>query len=359
MKSSIRILISLVLTAFFLWLFLRSFDLRSAADSLRQASPWLIAAAVALNLASYVVRAWRWRHLLAPMREGIGLYNLTSTTFIGFMVSFLVPMRLGEVVRPVLLARRERVPSSAALATIALERLFDAMTVMSFFLIFSLSAHGRAILAPPEGGVASQASILLRQGAYAALGVVAVFLPVVIFLVIFPKQVVDFLHRLNRGGPQTWLGKGILILESFLGGLGSIRRARELGAIIASSIVMWLMIDLSVWCGLLAFNLPLGFFDTFLLMVALTVGISVPTPGGVGAYEFFCQISLTDLWGVPPAVAGAVAITQHAITMLPPILIGLLFMWRDGVRAAEVRSLAQAAPPAPGAAGAPAPGGGS
>ena len=354
MKSSTRILISLVLTVAFLALFLRSFDLRAAAASLQEASPWLLLAAVALNLLSYVVRAWRWRHLLAPMREGIGLYNLTSTTFIGFMVSFLVPMRLGEVVRPVLLARRERVASSAAIATIALERLFDAMTVMAFFLFFSLSAHGRALLAPPDGGVRSQAASLLRDGAFAALLVVAIFLPLVIFLVVFPKKVVDFLHRLNRGGAETWLGKAILILESFLGGLGSIRRARELSAIIASSIVMWLMIDLSVYCGLLAFDLPLHFFDTFLLMVALTVGISVPTPGGVGAYEFFCQISLTDLWGVPPAVAGAVAITQHAITMLPPIVIGLLLMWRDGVRAADVRSLAQA-PPAAGAAGTAAP----
>jgi uncharacterized membrane protein YbhN (UPF0104 family) len=120
---------------------------------------------------------------------------------------------------------------------------------------------------------------------------------------------------------------------------------------------MWLMIDLSVWLGLLAFGLPLQFLDTFLLMVALTVGISVPTPGGVGPYEFLCAISLTDLWGVPAAVAGAVAITQHAITMLPPILIGLLFMWRDGVRASDVRSLAQSPPAAPGAAGAAAPGG--
>ena len=100
MKASTRILISLVLTVAFLALFLRSFDLGVAAKALGDASPLLLLAAVALNLLSYVVRAWRWRHLLAPMKERIGIYNLTSTTFIGFMVSFLVPFRLGEVVRP-------------------------------------------------------------------------------------------------------------------------------------------------------------------------------------------------------------------------------------------------------------------
>jgi glycosyltransferase 2 family protein len=355
-KSSTRILISLALTVAFLALFLRSFDLHAAWQSLRGASPWLLAAAVALNVLCYPVRAWRWRHLMAPIRENIGFYNLNSTTFIGFMVSYLVPFRLGEVVRPVMLARRERLSSSAAIATIALERLFDAMTVMFLFLVFSLSAHGRAILALPEGGARSHAVVLLRQGALGATLLVAIGLPLVMALVIFPQQFIGALHRMNKGGPGTRFGRVITVLDQFLGGLGSLKRGRELTAIIGSSFAMWLLIDLSVWLGLRAFDLPLQFLDTFLLMVALTVGISVPTPGGVGPYEYFCSISLSQVWGVPAAVAGAVAVTQHAIAMLPPIVVGLLFMWRDGVRPAEVRTLAHSAPPpsaAPAAPGAP------
>lgn len=347
MKTRSRIFISLGLTIAFLVLFLRSFDLKAAGESLRGANPWLLVAAIVLNLLAYPVRAWRWRHLMAPIRENIGLYNLTSTTLIGFMVTFLVPMRLGEVVRPVLLARRERVSSSAAIATIALERLFDAMTVMLLFLVFSLSAHGRAILAaPPDGGSRSEAVVLLGQGAMAATLLVVIALPIVMLLVIFPGRFIDLLHRMNKGGPDTKFGKAIHILDQFLAGLGSLKRGRELTAIIASSLVMWLMIDLSVWVALVAFDLPFRFIDTFLLMVALTVGISMPTPGGVGPYEFFCQISLTQVWGVPAAVAAAVAVTQHAIAILPPIVIGLLLMWRDGVRPAEVRTLAHVAEPA-------------
>jgi len=347
-KSSTRILISLVLTAVFLFLFLRSFPLAAAWNSLRNASLLLLILSALLNLACYPLRAWRWRHLLAPIREDIGLYSLTSTTFIGFMVSFLVPFRVGEVVRPVLLARRERFSSSAAIATIALERLFDALTVMTLYLLFSISAHGRAILAPPaEGGAGSQASVLLRQGAWGALLLVAVGLPLVALLVTFPKGFVAWLHRRNRGGPTTRLGKATLVLEQFLGGLEAVRRGKELSAILLSSFAMWLLLDLSVYLALVAFHLPLRFFDTFLLMVALTVGISVPTPGGVGPYEYFCQISLTDFWGVPASVAGAVAVTLHAIAMLPPIAVGLFLMWRDGVRPSEVRTLAHVPSVAP------------
>jgi uncharacterized protein (TIRG00374 family) len=340
-KSATRIVLSLGLTVAFLALFLRSFDLRAAGRAIAGASPMLLVLAVVVNLLAYLVRAWRWRHLLAPMREGIGLYNLTSTTMIGFMVTFLVPMRIGEIVRPVLLARRERLSASAAIATIALERLFDALTVMALFLVFSLSAHGRAVLNPADlGSAQASAALLIRRGALAAALLVAVGLPAAGILVMFPGTVVGWLHRLNRGGPDSRLGKGIGLLEQFLAGLGSLRRGRELGKILASSLLMWLMIDLSTWYGLRAFGLEMRLFDTFLLMVALTVGISIPTPGGVGPYEYLCTLALTDLWFVPAAVAGAVAMTLHAIAILPTVVIGLLLMWRDGVRPAEVRGLA-------------------
>lgn len=343
MKGVLRIAVSLALTLLFLWLFLRNFDLAAAGQAIAGADAGLLFLAIALNLLAYLVRAWRWRQLLAPMRERIGLYNLTATTFIGFMVTFLVPMRIGEIVRPVLLARRERLSASSAIATVALERLFDALTVMSLFLIFSLSAHGRAVLHPPDAGAAHQsAAHLIRQGALAASLLVAIGLPVAILLVAFPRFFVGWLHRMNPGGAGTKLGRLIGVLEDFLGGLQSLRSARHLLQIVLSSLVMWLTIDLSTWCGLKAFGLPLDFFDTFLLMVALTVGISIPTPGGVGPYEFFCQVTLSSMWMVPAAVAGAVAVTLHAVAMLPTILIGLLFMWRDGVRPAEMRTLAAA-----------------
>ncbi len=348
-KPALRAAISLFLTASFLILFLRSFDLQAAWRSLRAASPGLVALSVVVNLLAYLVRAWRWRRLLAPVRRGIGMYNLTATTFIGFMVSFLVPFRVGEVVRPVLLARREKLGASPALATIALERLLDALTVMTLFLIFMLSSRGAALVgAPGADGAATQASVLLRRGALAAGGFVLVGLPIVALLVAFPGRVAELLHRLNPGERSGAVGRAIALLETFAHGLGVLRRGRELAACLLLSLAMWLVIDLSVLIGVRAFGLRLGLTDIFLLMVPLTVGIAVPTPGGVGPYEFLCQISLADFWGVPGAKAAAVAITLHAIALVPTIVVGLLFMWRDGVRPAEVRRVAVLA----GAAGA-------
>jgi len=330
----LRAAISLGLMALFIYLFLKSLDLKAAGHSLGEALPAWIALSALVNLAGFVVRAWRWRWLLSPVKRDIGLYNLTSTTFIGFMVSFLVPFRVGEIVRPVLLARRESLSSSAALATIAIERLLDALTIMFLFLLFILSPRGKALVVAPAGGGAAD---YLHHGIEATAVMVGVLLPLVVILVAFPRQVIGALERLHRAWPKGFIGRAIESVERFIEGLAVVRRARALLVCGALSVLLWLVIDLGIWCGTTAFGLPVKFFDTFLLVVPLAVGIAVPTPGGVGPYEFLAQLSLVGFWGIAAAPAAAAAVTLHLIALVPTILLGLFFMWRDGVRPAEVR----------------------
>jgi len=335
-----RLVLSLLLSAAFLYLFLRSFDLGSAWRSLREADLRFIALAIGANLATYFIRAWRWRGLLAPVRRGIGMMSLISTTFIGFMVSFLVPFRLGEIVRPVLLARRERIRTSAALGTIALERVLDMMTLLALFLLFMLSPRGVTLMSGAGEGAGLRAAVLLRQGGWIAGAIVLAALPALTLLVAFPREVVRWLHRLHGGRAPGAVVRTIGLLETFVEGLGVVRRGRQLAGCVALSVLHWGMAGLMLYCGVRAFGAPLQFVDSFLLLVPLSVGIAVPTPGGVGPYEYLCQVTLTGLWGIEAARAAAMAIALHAVTIVPAILLGLAFMWRGGLRPAEVRRMA-------------------
>src|SRR5206468_6058103 len=103
------------------------------------------------------------------------------------------------------------------------------------------------------------------------------------------------------------------VLEKLISGLGIIKRKEQLLQSIALSFLMWLAIDLSILLGVRAFDLQLRFTDMFLLIVPLGLGIVMPTPGGVGPYEFLCQVSLSGFWAVPEASAAAVAVTLHAV----------------------------------------------
>ncbi len=248
------------MTAIFLALFLSSFDLTSAGRSLRAADLALITLAVVINLSAYLIRAWRWRYLLSPVRRGLGMYTLTSATFIGYMVTFVVPFRLGEIVRPVLVARRERLSASAAIATIAVERMMDLLTVVTLFVVFLLTGHGARLMAAASGRGGNGAAGFVETGLVAAGVLGAIAIPLMAILVIAPGRVTDLLYRINPGAPGGFLARGIGLVRHFASGLRVLRGGRELVMSLLLSFAMWLVIDLSIFVGVRA----IGLVDRFL-----------------------------------------------------------------------------------------------
>src|SRR5262245_60122073 len=166
MRSRVRTIVIFLLTLGLLGFFVRQTDPAAIWNETRQADPLFLLGALGATGLTYVLRAWRWQALLAP----IGRTRFTvalRTTVIGFAASSLLPARAGEVLRPFLLARHERLSATAAFATIILERLLDLATVLLLFagLMFTLPP-GVVSADPAElthvkywGGVAAAASV--------------------------------------------------------------------------------------------------------------------------------------------------------------------------------------------------------
>src|SRR5262249_19313389 len=157
-----------VLTIGLLWGFIRGANLQEVWFYIRNADPLWIAASVALTLAGYFVRAWRWQALLWPL-GAVRFRNAFRTTIMGFTATNLLPGRLGEVLRPYLLARAESLPFSSTLATIIIERFFLDLT--SILLLCSIFLAVTPIEIDP-----ALKTIGMLGGLYAvvALGVLAV-----------------------------------------------------------------------------------------------------------------------------------------------------------------------------------------
>ena len=127
-----RTAIVAVLTAGILWWFFRRLDFARVWLAIELAHPGLVALTVAVVMQTYVLRAWRWQWLLQPIgRARFG--TAFRTTVIGFTATFLLPGRLGELLRPYLLARAEGFDPSAAFATVIIERVLDLITVLLLF----------------------------------------------------------------------------------------------------------------------------------------------------------------------------------------------------------------------------------
>src|SRR5918996_997996 len=148
MPPRVRTILIFVLTLGLLGFFFRNADMGGVWAETRRANGGLLVAAVIATLATYLLRAFRWQYLLAP----IGPTHFATafrTTVIGFAASFLLPARAGEVIRPYLLARREGLKASAAFATIILERLLDIVTVLLLCAFFIFTSASRVVSGDP------------------------------------------------------------------------------------------------------------------------------------------------------------------------------------------------------------------
>jgi len=339
MSRRAQVIVGLILAAILLYLFFRQADLSAVGTHLRHANYGLVALASVLALLSMVQRAWRWHYLMAPLKR-ISLGPLLSCTFMGWAVTGLLPGRLGEVARAVLLGRREHVSKTATFATVVLERIFDLLTVLLVLAIYlaffplptRLDSDGRAVIAA-----------MRLTGLLAMVGVVLLVL-VIIGAQFRPRRAQSMLHRLLGFFPERFADKLGRFGRNFLDGFAGISQPRLLIAIFLNSLAVWGLILLSYYVLFRAFRLDVPFYAVFPLVVILVVGVLVPTPAAVGSFHKAAQIGLATLWGVPNDLAISYAIISHAVAFLPVTLVGIALWSRAGLSMASIQSLDGDAP---------------
>jgi uncharacterized protein (TIRG00374 family) len=330
-----RVLLSLLLAAALLALFFRGVDWSAMGKALRAADPVFLAGVVAITLATYAARAWRWGFLLAPLAR-VPFGRLLSATFIGFMTGLIIP-RAQEVVRPYLVARRHPISTSAAFASVVLERLVDAITVL---LLFALYLY---VLPTPEAQTRGPLIAALKV-AGAGAGVFAlVIVGVLLAWHRHSGQAMRLADRLLRPFPARFATAVSRAVRSFGEGLAVLRASpSHLAAILGQSAVVWLLLALGVYWNNRAFGLVLPFHTAFLILAFLTVGVAIPTPGTVGGFHAFYRAALTEAYGVDNDVAAAAGIASHALSNLPVLLLGLAFLGREGLTVGKVAKMSEA-----------------
>jgi uncharacterized protein (TIRG00374 family) len=334
MSRRAQVVVGLILAAILLYLFFRQADLAAVGAHLRHADYALVGLACVLALLSMVQRAWRWHYLMAPLKR-ISLGPLLSCTFMGWAVTGLLPGRLGEVARAVLLGRRENVSKTATFATVVLERIFDLLTVLlmlAIYLVFfplptGLDSDGQAVIAA-----------MRLTGLLAMLGVVAGVLTAV-GAQLWPRRAESMMRRFLGLFPDRFASKLGKFGRNFLDGFAGIGQPRLLAAIFLNSLAVWGLILLSYYVLFRAFDLNLPFYAVLPLVVILVVGVLVPTPAAVGSFHKAAQIGLATLWGVPNDLAISYAIISHAVAFLPVTLVGVALWSRAGLSMGSIQSL--------------------
>ncbi len=299
----------------------------------RRADPWYLLLAVAVATSCFAIRAFRWRDLLrGPGDAPIPLGALWHATAAGFMANNLLPFRAGEVVRGVVAAKLGGVGLPAALASIAMERVFDGLTVVGL-LVFGLFLADL----PPDVAVAgvsvtraATVAGLLSAGAFVAAAV----------LVAAPAWSARIAQRVLPAGLAARVDA---LVHGLASGASAVRSPARLVRIALWSIAHWLVNAAAFWIAAKAFAIPLGFGAALLLQGVLIFGIAVPsTPGFIGPFEAVI-VAVLALFAVPQDVAFSYGLTFHLTTFVPITLLGLVSLSRASLTLAGVRAEAAAA----------------
>jgi len=315
--------VSLLLGAGLLYLFLRKVELAPLREAIRSASPAWLGLALGIAILTFILRAVRWCWLLRPVGRVPFLPSFLATA-VGFAANNL-PARVGEVIRPALLARMRRLPFSALLASILFERALDGASVVFFFLL--------AVLLGLPGSTAGGAAFsAMRTGAIAAAGVLVALLAAAAFLLRRRGGVERAFERIARRLPEAWQARARNAASAFPEGFASLSQPRLIALVGASSLGMWLVINVQIYAVMRAFHVDLPFSASFVVTAAAVLGLAVPTPGGIGAYQAAVQYALTRFYGVPLAPASGVAVLAWAVSFVPITVIGLSALASKSVR---------------------------
>lgn len=318
MRRILQIVSVALLTVIFVALFLWKSNLTDVWRILKTTSAGWIIAGLLVNGGALVFRTIRWR-ILISYRTPPPFYATFFANTIGYSLSALLPIRAGDVARPALLSRRSAVRFSDALGTVLTERVLDLVSILSLLLFFCVRrwndfndavVHGSAIFASVILGLL----IALMAGVY-----------------FFRGGIRRLAARVSAILPVRFREPWMRFFDAFAKTLELIETPLAAVTVLGATAGIWFCLIAQYSCALYASHRPLPYDASLFLNAATTVGVAIPTPGGVGGFHKICQWVLTSYYKFDIDTSVAVAVLLHLVSTAPVLMTGLALFLREGL----------------------------
>jgi uncharacterized protein (TIRG00374 family) len=337
-----------VVSAVALYLVFRNIPLKELVGYLRTVNYWWVIPAVIVTVLSFWIRVIRWQLLLSPFKK-TGFWSAHHPLMIGFMVNCVLPGRAGELARPAIFYKREKVAFSKVLATVGAERVFDVVVLLFCFAIVLSTVEIKPSLNMTFGDYELNKATLETVGTRTLQLCVVLIAGIVLVSL---KQTHAFIRRVILGLPQLiffastgfkekirrgFCDRLVLVFDNVAAGLDLLRKPKQVFLCLALSLVIWAAQGLSYYVMTLGCpGIDLSFLEVFAMMVILCFFISLPSaPGFWGLWEAGGVFGLL-IFGVSAMEARGYTLLNHVFQMLPVIIIGLISAVITGVNIAHV-----------------------
>lgn len=307
---------------------LRGFDLDRFLAILVGADAWLVALVPLSIMAEQLVRAWKWRQLLHPLRS-IGAFYLFGTVMAGYLLAVLIPFGFGTVARSWLVARRENLKLPSVLATVAMDRLTDGIVFACLVPLALLSV----VFSDPSGGIRTG----LAWGAFGSL----ILFSFALFLLVGCRRGAllpdGWLSRLLRRLPARFAEPACRLATAFAEGIAWPREAwRGIGVLGATLLMKLLSATNFLWAGL-AVGVTLDPGQYLFLIVFLGFLIILGHFARVAGSFIIGGVVALGLFGIEEEQALAMVLIVEASNLLSIAAVGSLSLWWQGLELSQLR----------------------
>lgn len=327
MRRVLQILAGLAVSAAALWLTLRGKDLGAIWQAMREADYRYLAPYLLVLAGIHLLRTVRWGLLLQPVAK-VPFGRLNAVSAVGFMALVLLPFRLGEFARPVLVADRPRLRVSAALSSVVVERVADGLFTGLLLIV--------TLLAVPEG---TPGLHLLRL---AGAGVSLAFAGLLGFLVLAARNrtlAVRITARLLGPISPRLATRVSGMMDAFIHGLRLVPSRAKVALFFALTAGYWGLNGWGMQLLARAFQIELALVDAFTVLGVLVVGVMIPAgPGMVGTFQGAVVLGLSLFVSQETAAARgpAYAHVLWAAQIGFQTALGLAFLFSPHVKVARL-----------------------
>jgi hypothetical protein len=317
------------------------FTWRKFIDTVSQANIWLLLLAFVAIYGCYAIRALRWQRFCRYLGNTTFM-NTFAGTLMGFSAIFILG-RAGEPVRPLLLARKDRLPVASMFGIYFLERICDFAAAAALACLSLLVFPNRL---SDAGADMNYVRGYARHGAWLLLAGLIGLTALLVYYRVHGAAAVDRgLERWRSGG-----GMKMRIASAISGiseGLQAIRTPSDLWATIGYTAAHWVLaVLIYMWIaqsfGSAFVHSDMNFWGAMLLLAVTLVGSVLQLPGIGGGAQIASIVALTAIFGVEQEPAIAIAAVLWITTFAGNTLVGIPLLIHEGMSLGELRQLARA-----------------
>jgi uncharacterized protein (TIRG00374 family) len=315
-KKFLPLISGIFLSILFLFLAVRHVNISQTIELIAGTNYFFIFPAALCFFTDFTLRAVRWRILISPIKK-CKFSNLLSITYIGFFATGVLPMRMGELIRVLMVGKKEHISKASAVGTIAVERTMDI-----FAILFLLSLTFFVYPYP------DQVQRIWILG-------IAVFVMCISFLysiIFFRRQTLNVVRFFIKIFPDKIKNKIEKLLNFFISGLYILKKPDRFFITLTLSLLVWLANASLYFFIAKGMGIPqITLYGAIFIMSVIAVGISVPSsPGFIGVYEYF-GILACGILGVQKSAALSFILLVHTIQFIVLTAAGMSFLAKENI----------------------------